>query len=295
MNLTVKKINEVFDFYNLMPTKEISIVGIRGCVPVEDANEVRLRNSIELQQIDVNYEKPRCTFVVVVGDQLMGLLGSTVPHKRYVSKALKKHGYGANQMFFGQYTDYKKGMHKANSSTAHQALRQMKKHPVRRTKDDLDFEEDDFVTYDMQYDNIHAGWNMGFDHPYYASAGCQIISGYPSCKKRNNMPATGYWKCFKDTVFGTIQENFTYTLLSSRAFSRHLPSSKRIIYGSQGKMVQKLQERLNQLNKCSLLLDGDCGIGTFKQILLFQTKIFGENADDGIVGPMTAKALGLKI
>ena len=40
--------------------------------------------------------------------------------------------------------------------------------------------------------------------------------------------------------------------------------------------------------------DGDFGRRTLRAVLAFQTNVFGANADDGIVGPMTASALEIE-
>lgn len=296
MHITVSKLKEICNFYNFpfFSQNEIGIVAFRGCVPVDSPELTHLSNTVEIKEANINYSTPRCTFIVVVGDQLMALLGSTVPHNSYIKKSISRKGQGTNQMFFGRYVDYKKGIHNAGP-TGHQALRQTDEHPVRRSADDMDFENDDLLSIGIQYDNIHAGWNMGIDHAYYASAGCQVISGYPHCKKRNDNPSTGYWKCFENIVFATAQKDFTYILLPSSVLWRRNFDSNRIIFGSEGKNVMTLQEALNTHNKCHLKVDGNCGLSTFKEILKFQEKFFGPNADDGIVGPMTAKALGISL
>ncbi|MCZ7615967.1 MAG: hypothetical protein M5T52_21045 [Ignavibacteriaceae bacterium] len=120
-----------------------------------------------------------------------------IPHRDYVSKSVIKSGQGANQLMTGYYSDYRKGVHKAGSPTGHDAFRQVSSHPIQRTSDDIDFDNDDRVEYENPNDNIHSGWCMGINSTNYASAGCQVLVGYPQCQKRGSQTATGAWKIFK--------------------------------------------------------------------------------------------------
>lgn len=46
----------------------------------------------------------------------------------------------------------------------------------------------------MPFDNLHAGWCMGVESESFASAGCQVLVGFPKCSKRGTKPETGPWK-----------------------------------------------------------------------------------------------------
>ncbi|MBW2121490.1 MAG: peptidoglycan-binding protein [Deltaproteobacteria bacterium] len=286
---------------NSFPVRDRGMVffGFRGCLPLdEDDQEFKAEHRVVLAGID--YLHPRC----MLGQWLpregrIALFpGSTVPHLRYVKASKEKDGLGANQMMTGYYKDYRKGIHLNGSPTAHEAFRQTEGHPVRRTADDFDFDNDDRVEFANPYDNIHAGWTMGVNHDSYASAGCQVIVGYPRCESRGNMPDEGPWKRFKANAYGLDQQGFPYLLLNGRdaqktalGGTRKVPA--RLRFGSKGDLVSALQEALQEKGYYEGNLDGDFGRRTIRAVLEFQTRAFGPGGDDGIVGPITASALGL--
>jgi hypothetical protein len=199
----------------------------------------------------------------------------------------------------GFFRDYRKGMHHAGSPSGHEAFRQANKLPIRRTSDDLDFDTDDRVEHMSPFDNLHSAWSMGVNDGY-SSAGCQVVVGFPKCKKRNNQADTGSWRQFKNNAYAQEQNSFTYLLLDGReaqnaALQEHKPLLIKLRYGSQGKWVSKLQEKLKDKLFYEGEIDADFGARTLMAVLNFQESTFGKGGSDGIVGPNTAAALGLKL
>jgi len=282
-----------------IPTDGMVFFGFRGCLPVDDNNH-QFQNEHDVNLTEINYLSPRCTLVQwVPKDGKTALFpGSTVPNIKYVKLSKENNGRGANQLMTGCYKDYRKGVHKKGKPTAHDAFRQTQGHPIRRTADDFDFDNDDRVEFVNPYDNIHAAWCMGVDHDSYASAGCQVIVGYPHCLKRENKPDVGPWKEFKENAYNLQQNRFAYILLNGRDAQRAVLNSSekmsaRLRFGSKGDLVKEVQKKLKDTDFYDGEIDGDFGVRTIRAVLSYQTETFGPSADDGIVGPITASALGI--
>lgn len=296
--LTDKNLRRICEVNNfIIPSDKMIFFGLRGLLPVDLENHT-FKDKHDLELFDVNYLNPRCTLGqwLPKEKEFAVFPGSTVPHQNYVSKSVSKSGQGANQLMTGFYSDYRKGVHKAGSSTGHDAFRQVSAHPIRRTSDDLDFDNDDRVEYENPNDNIHAGWCMGVNSTQYASAGCQVLVGYPQCQKRGQQQATGPWKIFKKNAYDLAQKSFGYILLDGREPYRIVSAgsskvSARLRFGSQGDLVNKLQKALKSKGFYEGDIDDEFGNRTLRAVLQFQTSSFGPNADDGIVGPQTASAL----
>jgi hypothetical protein len=275
--------------------------GFRGCIPANEDN-YEFQKEHQLILIDINYINPRCTLGQWLPQEGTFALypGSTVPHIQYVKDSKERNGVGANQLMTGYYKDYRKGVHRKGGATAHDAFRQTDAHPIRRTADDFDYDSDDRVEFTNPYDNIHAAWCMGIDHDYYASAGCQVIVGYPKCEKLGQQPDLGPWAFFKKNAYDIKnQKKFPYILLNGRdaqkvVFASDQEMSARLRYGSKGALVKKLQTQLKNKDFYEGNVDGDFGPKTIRAVLQFQTDHFGPSADDGIVGPITASALGIE-
>ncbi|MBE0572300.1 MAG: peptidoglycan-binding protein [Ignavibacteriaceae bacterium] len=276
---------------------EMVFFGLRGTLP-DNVEDYQFGTEHKVVLTDINYINPRCTLGqwLTKEKEFAIFPGSTIPHRDYISKSVQKGGEGANQLMTGYYSDYRKGVHKAGGPTGHDAFRQVNSHPVQRTSDDLDFDNDDRVEYENPNDNIHAGWCMGVNSTNYASAGCQVLVGYPQCEKRGSQPATGPWKIFKKNAYDLVQKSFGYILLDGREVYRIASAgnskvSARLRFGSQGELVKKLQKALQTKSFYEGNIDGDFGERTLRAVLNFQTSSFGPNADDGIVGPQTAAVL----
>jgi len=282
-----------------VPNSELVFFGLRGCLAVNpDEHQFGPQHALEVVACD--YIHPRC----VLGQwrpearTLAVFPGSTVPHAKYVKTSVEQDGSGTNQVMSGFYQDYRKGVHKNGKPTGHDAFRQTEGHPIRRTSDDFDFDNDDRVEFMNPYDNIHAAWSMGVNHNEYASAGCQVVVGFPKCESRGVKPDAGAWKTFKANAYKISQSQFGYILLSSldaqmvaQAGSQKLQAKLR--FGSSGSLVTKVQKRLKTKGFYEGEIAGNFELRTCRAVLECQTAMFGPRADDGIVGPMTAEALGV--
>jgi hypothetical protein len=297
---TLRRLLEINSFPEPTTDHELVFFGLRGCVP-RDPDDQRFADGHDLELADVNYVYPRCTLVQwrPETDDIAVFPGSTVPHVRHVKLSKERKGQGANQLMTGHYSDYRKGVHQANSPTGHPAFRQTAGRPIRRTADDFDFDNDDRTEFQTPYDNLHAGWCMGLSHDSYASAGCQVIVGFPKCVKRGAAVDVGPWKVFKKNAYDIGQSSFPYTLIDGRstqavAMAPDKSAAPRLRFGSQGPLVEALQRALEKEDFYEGRIDGDFGERTVRAVLKYQSAVFGSDADDGIVGPMTASALKIK-
>ncbi len=270
-----------------------------------------------MELVPVDHEHLRCTLGQwLPKENRMALFpASKVPHVSYISASLYRGGRGTNQLMTGLFKNYRKGRHKYQAPTSHDAFRMDFAVPVRRTADDLDYDQDDRIEYTRPYDNIHAAYNMGLNHNYFASAGCQVIMGYPKTKDpfRYNQH-TGPWARFLKTAYSMVgQTNFYYGLFNGRDVHKvsdqdvGRPMTPRLRFGSHDRaflrhyayspyqLVRNLQRALNGEGKgyYSGYIDGDFGPRTFKAVQAFQLEAFGPDSDDCIVGPITARALGI--
>ena len=288
---------------NNFPVSEHELVffGLRGCLPVNEDDNT-FQQAVTLSLGDIDYKYLRCTLIQwnVNDDTIAAFPASTVPHEKHVTSSLHNEGKGTNRLMTGKYKDYRKGYHKAGSPTGHEAFRQDNKLPIRRSADDLDYDEEDRVEFVRPFDNIHASWCPGVNHPRYASAGCQVIMGYPKCERRGESSEhTGPWKIFHDNAYSIAQKSFDYILLNGRdarkvAIQPDASFTPRLRYGSQGSLVGKIQKALAAKNYYEGNIDNDFGSRTLFAVLDFQTNEFGSDGDDGIVGPMTAQSLNIK-
>ena len=280
---------------------ELIFFGLRGLLPVDESNfDFEETHFVHLNEID--YRHPRCTFVQWIWkeNKLAIFPGSTVPHKKYIQKSLKKNGEGTNQLMTGHYNNYKKGIHKAGSQTGHSAFRQINALPIRRTSDDEDYDELDQVEFTRPFDNIHAAWCTGINADRFASAGCQVIVGFPKCERRDGLDNSGAWKAFHKNAYSISQHVFSYVLLNGRdalkvATGQAGTKGYRLRYGSEGQKVGVLQNKLQEKNFYEGDTDNQFGPRTLFALLDFQASVFGKQGSDGILGPMTAEALGITL
>jgi len=287
-----------------IPAQPLVFFGLRGAIPVNDENQ-DFGSARSLNMTDVDYLHPRCT----IGQwrpterTLAVFPGSTVPHLNLIRRAQAAGGQGANQLMTGFYTDYRKGIHKAGSSTAHEAFRQTGELPIRRTSDDLDYDLEDPADVENPYDNLHAAWCAGVGATDFSSAGCQVVVGYPKCEKLGNRPDSGPWAQFKKNAYDLDVDRFDYLLLDARDLAKLADPdttslSVRLRFGSrdnlaQNDLVEKVQCALREKGFYEGALDGDFGKRTFRAVCAFQRYSFGRNGADGVVGPVTASALGI--
>jgi len=282
-----------------VPTDRMLFFGVRGCLPVDTLdNDFAARHDVTFT--DLNYVNPRCTIIQwrPGGEDFAPFAGSTVPSLRLVRGGTMNNGSGVNQLVTGYYDDYRKGHHKPGTQTGHEAFRQNEAHPIRRSADDYDYDNDDRVEFTNPYDNIHAAWCQGVNEPsVYTSAGCQVIVGFPKCPRRAPNPNIGPWKSFHDNAYDLAQTKFSYVLLNGRDALQAIASAAagtvdaRVRFGSTGALVGRVQTALKERDFYEGLVDNDFGGRTLRAVLDYQTAVFGRDQDDGIVGPLTASSL----
>jgi hypothetical protein len=296
----LKKICAINQF-TIAPGTELIFAGIRGSI-ARNYNDQQFRTSHDLSTNDINYMNPRCTLIQwrIRDGKIAVFPGSTVPHLHNIRSAKARGGAGANCLSTGFYNDYRKGTHKAGTTTGHEAFRQNGVRPVRRSSDDLDYDLDDRVEYDNPHDNLHCGWFGSIDSDSYASAGCQVIMGFPQCNKPGRTSNVGPWKIFHDNAYAVAQKSFPYILVNGMetmnvAGNLAKKMTARMRFGSFGPLVKELQKALKSQQFYEGILDGDFGERTMKAVIAFQKMKFGADAADGIVGPITAEALSLQL
>ncbi|RYG29775.1 MAG: peptidoglycan-binding protein [Chitinophagaceae bacterium] len=299
-NVVLKKICAINQF-GIPTDAELIFAGIRGSV-ARNFNDQQFKAGHDLSTNDINYVNPRCTLIQwrIRDGKIAVFPGSTVPHVHNIRSAKGRNGSGANCLSTGFYSDYRKGTHKAGTATGHQAFRQNGIRPIRRSSDDLDYDVDDRVEYDNPHDNLHCGWFGSIDSDSYASAGCQVVMGFPACNKPGRTTNVGPWKIFHENAYAVTQKSFPYILLNGMetmnvAGNVNKKLSARMRFGSSGILVKELQKALKAADFYEGILDGNFGERTMKAVIAFQKMKFGPDATDGIVGPITAEALRLQL
>ncbi|AZI26438.1 hypothetical protein EA772_14240 [Pedobacter sp. G11] len=298
--LTINKdlINTTLEYNSFVIPKDakLLICGIRGAV-LQVPNDNDFKASQTLLLSDLNYKNPRCTILLynLQNAEIAAYPASTVPHIKNISASILKKGMGTNCLMTGFYRDYRKGVHKPQSPTGHAALRQTAPHPIRRSTDDEDYDNDDRIEYVNPFDNIHSGWFQSIDSESYASAGCQVIMGYPACTLPGREKGVGPWAKFQSNIYKSSQQSFAYLLVSARELiqisTNKDPKRRKLKFGSQGDIVKELQEKLAKLHYYEGKPDGDFGERTLKAVLSFQQGVFGKEGADGVVGDLTWEQL----
>lgn len=281
-----------------VPQEGMIFFGARGCLPVDAFNHNFLAQQ-NLNISPVDYTSPRCTLGqwLPANQTLAVFPGSTTPHRKYTSISPTS----ANQLMTGYYNDYRKGVHKQGKPTGHKAFRQTNGCVRRDYNRDLNYDAlDDQIEVNFPYDNLHSGWCASTSSTSHASAGCQVVVGYPQCPQRGDEPDAGPWKVFRANAYELSQDSFPYVLCEGRSLQEVVQKMEagtkipaRLRFGSNGPLVTKLQEALKTKGFYEGHVDLDFGKRTLRAVLAFQESAFGEDQDDGIVGPVTAEALGL--
>lgn len=185
-----------------VPDDKMILFGLRGCLPVDvEDNDFASEQSLAIHSY--THRNMRCTLGQwKPGKGIAVFPGSTVPSVYNIRRAKDNSGRGTNMLMRGLYL-YSKGMHKAGKPTGHRAFRQATWFPVRRTKDDLDYDSADAVdlSSNFVFDNLHCGWRMDPSNEGFASAGCQVVAGLPSCSKRGGAANIGPWADFVDHAY----------------------------------------------------------------------------------------------
>lgn len=285
--------------------QEIVVFGLRGARPVNVGAGFGAAH--EILPAPVNYQTMNCTLGQwKPGAGLALFPGSTVPFGVTVQAKIAANGVGVNQMGRGRYSRYEAGWHKRSEGhLGHWALRQGCQITLQRTGDDADFDLSDRWEVGWKAgDNIHCAFHMGSGgdvaNARYSSAGCQTVAG--TVKKGQPGSEAGPWAQFIAPFLDGpgAQHRAEYVLFAgdeAEDMIRTGCAGKTVLlrYGSAGPLVEELQKALNAKAGAQVAVDGDFGPTTFRVIVDFQTQRFGEEADDGIVGPQVAAALGLEL
>ena len=280
--------------------------GLRGARPVV-VGGTDFAAEHEITITPVNYETMNCTLGQWRPGKGLALFpGSTVPFGATVKAKIAANGVGANQMGRGRYERYDANWHKrSEGKNGHWALRQGCQITLQRTGDDADFDlKDRWEVGWAAGDNIHCAFHMGsgadVPNTRFSSAGCQTVAG--TVKKGVRGSEAGPWAKFIDPFQDRLgaQKQTEYVLFSASEAQQMIRTEcagKTVIlrYGSQGPLVEALQAALNTKVGAGLLVDGEFGPGTFRAVVDFQALNFGDEADDGIVGPHVAEALGIEL
>lgn len=284
----------------------IIVFGLRGCRPVDFAG-TGFAQAHEIVLREINYMTMNCTLGQWRPNAGLAIFpGSTVPFHTIIAGKVGKRGVGVNQMGCGRYKNYARGWHKRSEGpSGHWALRQECAITIQRTGDDTDYDlEDRWEVGRIAGDNIHCAFHMGADGAIpdsrFSSAGCQTIAG--TVKKGVPASERGPWKKFiAPFQRGTgVQDSTEYVLFlaeEAQQMIRTRCAGKSVILrmGSTGPLVRKLQEVLSARLARPITVDEDFGAETFQAVIDFQTDVFGNDADDGIVGPETAEELGIAL
>ncbi|MDW4496424.1 peptidoglycan-binding protein [Sulfitobacter sp. D35] len=284
----------------------LTVFGLRGCRPVM-VSGTGMASGHEITMAPVNYETMNCTMGHWhPGKGLAVFPGSTVPFGVTVARRLASGGVGVNQMGRGRYDKYTAGWHKrSEGSGGHWALQQDCAITIQRTANDTLFDNSDrWEVGRIAGDNIHCAFHMGVDgnvaDARFSSAGCQTIAGTVKKGRRGSEqgPFRNFITPFADRLGG--QKSCEYVLFAAeeaQIMIRTHYAGKSVILrmGSQGPLVAQLQEALNDTRNSAIKVDGDFGPNTFQAVIDFQTRAFGPDADDGIVGAGTAAALDMRL
>lgn len=234
---------------------------------------VVFRNTRVLKTGAVEYVQDKgnncCDLVLLVDPENLHVMqGRSLPHKKYVKKAIKRGGKGANYIV----TSYNKDVWQKGSHRGFSALRQRtnKKFMVGRTLDELLMDEDDYNDYGIFYDNFH-GWAP-------SSAGCVTVKG-----QMFRDGGSQDWRKAYNWIYSENkkQSYFSLAMLNYTDASRQ---NDRLRFGSTGIMVNNLQEKLTKKG-IIIGIDGDFGKKTHLGIMKLQGK-YGLK-QDGIVGNAT--------
>lgn len=284
----------------------IIVFGLRGARPAILGGG-GFADGHEIVMTPVNYRTMNCAIGQWRPGEGFALFpGSTVPFGATVEARIPANGVGANQMGRGRYKRYDAGWHKRSEGPAgHWALRQGCQITLQRTGDDADYDlKDRWEVGWSAGDNIHCAFHMGdgadLANVKFSSAGCQTVAG--TVKKGVPGSEAGPWARFIEPFRDRLgaQKQAEYVLFGAeeaQAMIRTGCAGKTVIlrYGSSGPLVERLQAALNAKTGAGIGVDGDFGPATFTALVEFQTVNFGEEADDGIVGPQVAAALGFEL
>lgn len=283
--------------------KRYLLFAIRGCLPV-NLQDIDWSPSKPLRQVPVDYRRLRCTvgLVDLEAKLLMACPASTVPRLDYVTQSARMEGEGTNQLMPGLLR-FKQGQHpRAGGDRSHVAFLQDMPFPFQRTRDDVDYDDDDLILVESPGDNLHAAYvdSIGVEVPdKFESRGCIVVAGYP---KRVGMPESrdiGCWPRFRDAAYATEARSLDMLLcLGSEAEAAAMaqPGSipVRLRYGSAGPLVKQVQSELERRGLLALA-NGPSGKYQFETMRAVKELQRRERLSaDATCGLYTADALGIE-
>ena len=289
-----------------VPDDELVFVALRGCQPVEMGG-TNFKATHDLVTTPVDYRHMRCTITQwdTASGKIAVYVGSSVPHLSAIKKKVGNNGDGVNRLCSGNFSNlpgltdhrYVKGNH---GYDRHLAFRNESKLPVLRTGDDLDYEGDDRLEYEVVYDNLHCARQSNETVDDFDSFGCVVVAGKEGQRNATGLTSeAGPWRGFLEKAYGLDQRRFTLIVFEENeamrtvelGFARRAPTVR---FGSRGSLVTEMQAAL--LDKGypigSALPDGLFGGFTAKALRQFQFDVFGKRGADVICGPLTAAELG---
>jgi hypothetical protein len=261
--------------------EKVIFFGVRSSVPLDDTDRREVARLDGSRSFD--HENFRCT----LGQWWPGsgeiaiYPASTVPSKRYVRKTVAG-GMRTNMLAPGLWK-YKRGIHKANTPSAHDAFREASSRLVLRTTSDTLFDwKADQTEVGSPYDNIHAA----FGTDSFSSAGCQVVKG---------KPGSGLWTIFKNRGYAAEgQVNYRYLLLPAETWKLlQAEPVPMVLVGSKGERATAVQEKLIELGLLDGPADGDFGPRSALALLKFQRRSTNHLAATTLCGADTARALGI--
>lgn len=290
-----------------VPDSGMVFVCVRGATPA-DLSDNTFAPSRTIQEISLDYEHMRCTFVQwKLEDGVLALFaGSTVPNRKSIDAALAGKTK-ANQVIPGCFR-YIRGRHKGSTPNGHDAFRQNIFLPVQRTRDDGDFDLADAIDFarsakaeEFVWDNIHAAYNDDAAKPGYSSEGCLVVCGFPSTTS-GKFVERGPWKAFRRNAYDQTngQQEFTCMLFEADEVARVAGGKdgdliQLVRYGSRGALVGQVQAALVKAGFEIGTPDDKFGRNTLIALYEFQKRLFDQPGADCVVGPETAKALGIEM
>ena len=283
-----------------VPSRGMVFVGIRGAAPVRPDDHGWGRSQ-PLNARPLDYRHMRCAFLQWRPEDalLAAFPGSTAPNIKAIERA-RNGGDPANQVIPGCFS-YLRGQHKAGKPRGHDAFRQNSFMPVQRSRDDSDFDLADAVDFargstaeHFVWDNLHAAFHSDPATEGYSSDGCQVVAGIPSTND-GQLTESGPWATFRANAYALDQDVFPYMLFEADDVEMVAASADGDIpvtlrYGSRGPLVGDLQRALGLADP-----DDKFGRNTLIALYEFQKRFFGPQRADCVVGPLTAKALGLRM
>lgn len=301
-NFSVAHLARLIEAHHYPITDDVVLFALRGCLPT-NLQDVSKTTQKPLRQVPVDHQRLRCTvgWADLRNGQLMACPASTVPHQKHIQMALNKSGQGTNCLTPGLLR-FATGSHPgAGGYGSHVAFRQAQPFPHQRTKDDLDYDDDDVITVGTPGDNLHAGYTdtTSDDFPAnFESAGCIVVAGYPARVGYPKSRDLGCWPRFRDAAYATGQDSFSLVLAYggdaeavATAPAGSVPCLLR--FGSTGPLVEIVQQALVREG----LLDPSHISSRYDHTTLIAVVAFQRRerlSVDGTCALHTADALGLK-